>query len=192
MPRTVRNSSWAFAAAAGIAAASALVVVLGQAHHGPALDRYLDFNAGDLAAEQFATDVGEILTVTLILALVTVVAGGVLAFVVRRPVAWARTIAWSTALVLALLVGTALLAGVDPVGATPGPDAEPAARLTYDLVPGWYPSVNAVVGLGLLIALGAAGFFVLRSSAADFYRAASKVEDPRWSSFVAERLDPDK
>ena len=184
LPRGVRTGSLLFAVTAALAGAIAVAALLARSHLGPAADRYLEFLPDEAAT---VTDIREILTYTIVCALATVLVGGALAVLVRQPRPWVRTALWIAALVLGLALGTGLVAGVDPAGASPGDDSTPAARLFYDLVPGWYPSVNAVLGLLVLISLGAAAFSVLRSSALDFYRAASHVEDPRWSSFVARR-----
>jgi hypothetical protein len=86
---------------------------------------------------------------------------------------------------LALFLG--LNAGADPAGSTATPGADSGSRAYYDLLPHWYPALNAILGVTAVALVIAVIVMLMRSSVADFYRPASGEQDPRWSAFVADQ-----
>ncbi|GAA0577537.1 hypothetical protein GCM10010172_72860 [Paractinoplanes ferrugineus] len=132
-----------------------------------------------------ADQVRAALVYNLVVAALTVLVAVVLAVVVRRPLRWVRPAAWCVLGFLGLALFLGLNAGADPAGSTAGPNADSDSRAYYDLLPHWYPTLNAIQGVAVLVLVVAVFVMLLRSSVADFYRPASTEQDPKWSSFVA-------
>ncbi|MEU4243394.1 hypothetical protein [Actinoplanes sp. NPDC026619] len=152
-----------------------IAAIIAWQHFGPAAVHF-----GDGGADQVRAG----LIFNMVVTALVVLATAALATVVRRPLRWARPAAWAVLGVLGFALFTGLNAGVDPAGSTAGPGADPANRLYYDLVPGWYPSVHAALGLIVLATCVAVVIMLMRSSVADFYRPATTKQDPKWAAFV--------
>lgn len=169
-------------ACAALGAILLVAAVLGWQHLTPAGVRYLSAfdNGGPAAVNQ----VRATLEYNVIVTTATILTTAVLALLVRRPLPWVRRVTWCALGAVGVLLFLGLNAGADLAGSTPDADATPAERLYYDLLPRWYPSSTAVLGLVLLVAGLAAAVMLTRSSVADYYRPASRRSDPRWASFV--------
>lgn len=179
-PPLVRWSSLLLAGCAGLAALMLMMAILAWRHLGPAGDAYESASGFDGGADAVRSSIAFNMVVTAAVVLTTTV----LAMLVRRPLRWARPVTWGVLGVVGTALYVGLNAGPDPAGSKPGADADPLNRLYYDLVPQWYPSVNAVLGLALLATGAAAAILLLRSSVSDFYRPASSQHDPKWADFV--------
>lgn len=170
------------AGCAVLAAAMLVATMLAWRHLGSAGPRYVSASLGDAVT---VDEVRSMLGYNVVVTTATILATGALALMVRRPLGWARWAAWCVLGAVGLLLFLGLVAGADPAGSTPGPNATAVARLYYALLPSWYPSVNAVLGLAVLVTGLAAAVLLSRSSVADYYRPASGEQDPRWAAFVA-------
>ncbi|AGL20497.1 hypothetical protein [Actinoplanes sp. N902-109] len=193
-PREVRLSSLLFLVTAVLALVMTLQSLLAWRHFEPAADTYVrmlsDGGFADAAAEPAGVrwDLAYTVAVTLGTALVC----ALLAVVIRQPLRWAQVAAWCTSFAVAVVLGCGLANGSATAGAKPEATSETLDRLDYDLLPQWYPIMNAVLGAALIVVVIAAGVLMLRSAVADFYRAGSRLpDDPRWASFLTQRLDDD-
>jgi hypothetical protein len=191
LPGAARLSSRLLGLSAGLAALKLAAALTACRHFGPAAEAYrsafLDAGMDDLEVQ--VLQVRSSLAYNVAVLAVTVLTTAGLALMIRRPLRWAQVGTWCAAVVLGVALVIALNGGPDPAGSTPGPQASEIDRLGYDLIPQWYTSVNAVLGLFLLAAVIAAAVLLMRSSVADFYRPESRVQDPRWESFVRKQKD---
>jgi hypothetical protein len=172
------------AGCAVLAAAMLVATVLAWRHLGPAGIQYVSATQSDGRSVEY---VRGSLRYNVVVTVATVLITTALALLVRRPWPWARWGAWCALGVIGLLLFLGLNAGADPAGSTPSDNADAVSRLYYDLLPSWYPSLTAVLGLAVLVALLTAAIMLARSSIADYYRPASRVADPRWAAFVEGR-----
>ncbi|WP_285553591.1 hypothetical protein [Actinoplanes regularis] len=126
---------------------------------------------------------------------VTAVVTAVLTFALRRPWPWARMTAfWFAGLaVMLLIVGVASIAMDSSGGDSPIPDLASVADAHRDLgtypLAEWYGYLSVQLDLLLIGALIAAATHLSGLSVTDFYRAESRQEDPRWTSFVQLRKE---
>lgn len=183
VPWAVRVASVLLGASAVLAAAMAVAGLFAWRHFGPASVAYVQAlgNNHYLASPQLADVRGGLaynIAVTAAAALVT----GCLAPAVRRPLRWVQVTAWCTA----VLFAAGLFCGLST-----GPAARTLDEISYGLVPAWYPGLNAVLGVAVLVTIVAAAAALLRSSVDDFYRPASREQDPRWAAFVQRQADRD-
>ncbi|MCU7730374.1 hypothetical protein ODJ79_42215 [Actinoplanes sp. KI2] len=179
-PTHVHRASVLLAGCAVLAGAIVVIAMLAWRHLGPAGIRYLMAEPDGGVAVHL---VRAALEYSLVVGTATVLITSALALVVRRPLVWARWVAWCVLGAIAVLLLLGLSAGDVPLAA-PGAHASAVDGLFYDLVPHWYPSVSAVLGLALMVLVLTAAVLLTRSSAADYYRPASSVQDPRWAAFV--------
>ncbi|NMO51709.1 hypothetical protein HH310_10960 [Actinoplanes sp. TBRC 11911] len=94
---------------------------------------------------------------------------GWLAFAVRVPRRrWAQIATW----VVAFAGGGFLLFNL-------------VTGLYEELAPGWYPDLNAILGLVALVLMIAGALSLARSDVLDYYREASWQFDDRWTYFIA-------
>ncbi|MET0494072.1 MAG: hypothetical protein ABW000_13175 [Actinoplanes sp.] len=194
MPRAVRASSLLLGVTAGLAVVMTVLSVVAWWHLGPAGEAYsrASLEAGYGDGDGWPRAVLSSLVYNTVTTGMTALITGLLAVMIRQPLRWVQVTTWCVVAAVCAALGCGLNAGPDPAGSTASSDSSQFQRLGYDLVPQWYPSVNAVLGLALLAAAIGAAVMLLRSPVQDFYRPASSREDPRWSSFVqrqAERSD---
>jgi hypothetical protein len=191
LPGPARWGSLLLGLSAGLAAVMLAATLAAWRHFGPAAVAYRSafLDAGMDELETQVLQVRSSLAYNATVLAVTVLTTAGLALLIRRPLRWAQISTWCAAVVLGIALVLALNGGPDPAGSTPGPQASPVERLGYDLIPQWYTSVNAVLGLLLLAAVIAAAVLLARSSVLDFYRPESRVSDPRWESFVQTQRD---
>jgi MFS family permease len=185
VPRGVHTGSLLYAATAGIALLMLVNVLAAWSHYSPASAEYrYVMEAAEFDADEQLWMVGSSLAIAAIGAALALLAGGFLAVAVRRPRRWIQIAAWCASAGLAVLLLLNLMSVPDINGADLREGAKEVDRLWHNLLPGWYLSVNALLGAALLVTVAAAGLVLARSSVTDFYRAASHIEDANWSSFV--------
>jgi hypothetical protein len=189
IPGPVRTGSVLLVLAAAAAAGMIALTVGALVHFGPAAEAYreaartLDYPSS--AANQVPWEAESALVLNLVVALLTMLAGLGLAVLVRRPLRWAQISTWVLAVAITALLFCGLNSGPSDAGSTPGPDTRPMEGYAYALFPGWYPTLDAIVGLLVIALVIAAAVMLARSSVIDFYRLASRQpDDPRWVSFM--------
>ena len=158
-------------------------------HFGPAAAEFRVL-AATFHPEQWIDEARGTLGLTAIATLATAPVCAWLAFAIRQPRRrWAQVTTWVTVVAAVLLLTIALVGGSATVGTTPNDSVMPVDALGYALLPGWYTSVVAVLGVAAIVAAVGAGTALLRSSVLDYYRPASWQQDDRWANFVARQQD---
>lgn len=184
-PWRVRVASVLFGVSAGAGVLMVMATIAAWAHLGPAAVVYRAARAaaGDSDLDGEVPEVRGALAYNTAVLVVVVLAFGTLAVLLRRPWRWARIAAWWAAAILGAAVMVALAGDAGSSGTGPGVDE--VDRLAHELVPGWYAGVASLLGLVLLAAVGAGGFFLARSSVGEFYRpVAGRPSDERWAAVL--------
>lgn len=188
LPRNVRLSSLMLGVSGGLAVLLLAGVLATWHHFEAAAEVYrntslrIDNTDPKDELQWMRSDLGYDAAVLAAVALMT--AG--LAPLVRRRLRWARVATWCAAAVLGPALLIELNAGPNPRGSTVGPLLD---RLEADLLPQWFPGVNAVLGFALLVLVIASPVLLARSSVSEFYRPANQQEDPRWEAFLKAQND---
>lgn len=114
---------------------------------------------------------------TLTVAAAVAVGGVFLARKIRLPSRAAQMTAWIGAAVVLLAVGCGMTGDPEAVLGDLAVPSE-AQRLEADLVPGWYGSVSAVLGMALLGCMLAQAVLLFRPAAGSFYHLGDWEEVP--------------
>ncbi len=189
MTRAVRVSSLLFSVATALAVTAFILGTVAYDQFTAESPNYIRLSIlPQFKSEEAVEDLRGALIYILVAYGAAFVLAAILTLLVRRPRPWVRPVAWVAAPLAALLVFLALMGALESAGLNP--DSEDHEQMLFAaLVPDWFTQVNAVVGGCLLAALIAALIAATRSSSTDFYRPASKVEDPRWAAFVARQQE---
>lgn len=185
LPRNVRLCSLTLGVSAGLAVLMLATILVAWRHFEAAAEVYrsaaLSGGMGDPLDELqwIRSDLGYDAAVVAAMALVT--AG--LAPLIRRPLRWARVATWCTAVVLGAALLVELGGGPDAGGPPLDPGTSVLDGLRFELLPQWFPGVNAVLGFAVLVLVIASAVLLMRSSVSEFYRPAGQQQDPQWAAF---------